>query len=216
MGGFGSGRQGSLPVIEDGLKLDLRRLRKQGQFIPGVTFATGKLVWSNTHSGEEVANIGYSFCSSGEFPWFRVQYTTTPRGGEPQSIDEKFELERFPQPLGGYRWYFICLQTGKRAQCLYLPPGATRFRSRHGFRVPLQYRSQCEDRSTRLISQMHKVAYQVLDKGTPEWRAQVRDWDFPPKPPGMHWRTYNSLEAKYDWYDTMSAAAIGDRFGLFG
>ena len=216
MGGFGSGRKGSLPVIENGLKLDLRRLRKQGQFVPNLAFASGKLIWSYTHSGKQIANIGYSFCSSGEFPWFRVQYTTTPRGCEPQSIDERFELERFPQPLGGYRWYFICLQTRQRAQCLYLPPGATRFRSRQGFRVPLQYRSQCEDRTTRHISQMHKISDKVLAAGPPEWQERVRHWDFPPKPPSMHWRTYKRLEDSYDWHDNQSALAIGDRLRMFG
>ena len=159
MGGLGSGRSGSLPVIENGLKLDLRRMRKQGQFIADVSFAGGKLVWSNTHSGEQAANIGFSFCSSGDHPWFRVQYPTTQLGSEPQKADEKFNLEPFSQPYGGYRWYFICPQSRKRAQCLYLPPGATRFRSRHGFRVPLQYRSQCEDNISRHISQMHKVTY---------------------------------------------------------
>ncbi len=216
MGGFGSGRQGSLPVIEDGLKLDLRRLRKQGQFVPNAPLASGNLVWSYTHSDEKVANIGYSFCSYGHNPWFRVQYTSTPYGEEPVRVDEKFELERFAQPFGGYRWYFICPQSRRRAQCLYKPPGATRFRSRHGFRVPLQYRSQSEDTTSRHISQMHKVTDKVLDAGPREWREKYRNWDFPPKPPGMHWGTYQRLEARHDWYDTMSAAAICERLKLFG
>jgi hypothetical protein len=216
MGGLGSGRQGSLPVIENGLQLDLRRMRRHGQFLPDAHLANGKLVWSYTHSGEQIANIGYSYCSTGEHPWFRVKYTSTPRGGEPISVDEQFDLERFPQPFGGHRWYFICPETGKRAQCLYSPPGATRFRSRHGFRVPLQYRSQCEDPTSRLIGQMHKVAYKILDAGTPEWRKKYRTWDFPPKPPGMHWRTYNRLQERWEYYETASWAGIGSRLKLFG
>lgn len=216
MGGFGSGRSGTLPVIENGLKLDLRRMRKLGQFVPNAHFASGRLTWSYTHSGEEIASIGYSFCSTGDNPWFRVKYTTTPYGEEPQKIDEKFVLERFPQPFGGHRWYFICLQSGRRAQCLYLPPGATRFRSRHGFRVPLQYHSQCQDTTSRHISQMHKVSYKVLDAEPREWRERVKHWDFPPKPPGMHWRTYNRLEARYDYYDAVSESAIAHRFLQFG
>ena len=216
MGGLGSGRSGSLPVIENGLTLDLRRMRKHGNFVPDVNFASGTLTWSYTQSGEEIANIGYSYCSTGDDPWFRVKYTSTPYGGEPHKIDERFELERFPQPFGGHRWYFICLQTGRRAQCLYLPPGATRFRSRHGFRVPLQYRSQCEDTTSRHISQMHKVTYKVLDAGKPKWREKYRTWDFPPKPPGMHWRTYNRLEAQYDYYDALSASALAYRLLKFG
>jgi hypothetical protein len=216
MGGLGSGRHGSLPVIENGLKLDLRRMRQQGQFRANVSLATGSLIWSDTQTGERVATIGFSYCSSGDSPWFRFQFTVSRYGGDAEKVDERIDLERFAQPLGGHRWYFICPQSGKRAQCLYLPPGATRFRSRHGFRVRLQHRSQGQDTTSRHISQMHKVTYKVLAAGPAEWRERYRDWDFPPKPPGMHWTTYNRLEAKHDWYDTMSAAAIGERFNLFG
>ena len=27
------------------------------------------------------------------------------------------------------------------------------------------------------------------------------DWDFPPKPKGMRWQTYNNYERQYDRYD---------------
>ncbi len=116
-------------------------MRNQGQSIPDVSFAGGKLVWSNTHSGEQVANIGFSFCSSGDHPWFRT--------------------------------------------------------SRH-------------------ISQMHKATDKVLDAGPSEWREKYRSWDFPPKPPGMHWKTYDRLVDRHIWYDAASAAAICERLKLFG
>ena len=137
MGGFGSGRSGSLPVIENGLKLDIRRLRKQGIFQNDVARASGRLTWSYNYTDDKVAMVGYSYSSCGSDPWFRLQYTAQ-RHGEPVEVDDWLELEAFSQPFGGVRWYFLCPATRKRAQCLYLPLGATRFRSRHGFSVPLQ------------------------------------------------------------------------------
>ena len=63
---------------------------------------------------------------------------------------------------------------------------------------------------------MHNVTDKVLDAGKPEWRKKYRDWDFPPKPPGMHLRTYNRLVDRHDYYDALSAAAIARRFLRFG
>ena len=50
----------------------------------------------------------------------------------------------------------------------------------------------------------------------PEWREKYRAWEFPPKPPGMHWRTYNRHFERWEWYDAASWAMIGSRLKLFG
>lgn len=208
MGGFGSSRQGSLPVIENGLKLDLRRMRKQGLFVKRTRYS-GRMVWSNSLSGEQTSSIGISYNLEGTYPWFGVKYSVTNYDGERVSVDERFDLERFPQPFGGYRWYFICPETFERAQCLYLPPGATRFRSRDGFRCRLQYRSQCEDRISRLTTQQHKLSRRVKELGPPEWQESVTDWDFPSKPPGMHWRTYEKFYERWEAYARAWNFAVG-------
>lgn len=209
MGGYGSGRQGWLPVIENGLKLDLRRMRKHGQFVNNANCSSGSLVWSYTHTGERSSSKGFAYCSHGNAPWFRVNYTVTRYDDEKVSEDERFQLERFPQPYGGHRWHFICPQTARRAQCLYLPPGATRFRSRHGFRCRLQYRSQCEDKISRLSSQMHKVSDKMKESGPREWQERVKVCDFPSKPPGMHWRTYERWFDRWEAYDKAWNHSVG-------
>src|SRR5687768_14662789 len=44
--------------------------------------------------------------------------------GEERSIDEIVYLHRFPQPFGGYRWYFICPSSNRGCTVLYQPPSA--------------------------------------------------------------------------------------------
>src|SRR5262245_23687310 len=191
MGGLGSGRPGSLAVVEDGLKLDLRTLRRQGIFCGGVRFAVGMIHWTRVGGGEQVASAGFAYSLDRDQPWFRLHYTATNLNGEQTNVDDRFDLERFPQPFGGHRWYFICPSTGRRAQCLFKPPGAVRFRARAAWRVT--YRSQCLAPVWRLQERSFKFRDKVLAAGSSEWRKQYADREFPPKPPRMRWSTYDQL-----------------------
>ena len=68
-----------------------------------------------------------------EAPGFRRLRLKYQAGGEyddeVMGIDETFYLERFPQPFGGYRWYFVCPSCNRRCTVLCQPPGAKRFRA---------------------------------------------------------------------------------------
>ena len=127
MGGFGSGRKGGdLPVIEQGLKLDLRSLRRQGLFDPEGICQFISLRWTSSATGETTASAQVSYSTRPDGKWLRLQYAVTRYSdGERVSVDETFRLEAFPQPFGGVRWYVICPDRQVRCQCLYLPPGAT-------------------------------------------------------------------------------------------
>ena len=209
MGGYGSGRHGSLPTIEDGLRLDLRRLLQQGLFIPDGSMRWTTLRWTNTSTGEKVASCGLSHCAGDDEKWLRLQYRHTPYGSEESTqVDDRFRLERFPQPFGGHRWYFICPATGHRCQVLYKPCGATYFRSRTAFRVRLQYHSQKQDWRSRLLETSRRVSGKVLRAGPPEWRDKHKDWDIPPKPPRMRWTTYNRHFAKWEEAERLSDALL--------
>ena len=200
MGGFGSGRQGWLPVIEHGLKLDLRRLRKQGLFDGTSAYRSINLTWSNSHTGEKTASAGMCYSATPGNSWLALDYTIT-RDGVRIPVKDTFDLERLEQPFGGYRWYVRCPQTGRRCQCLYLPPGATHFRSRQGFRCRLQYRSQHQAPFDRLLGRRDRVAAKVLRAGSPEWREKYRDWEIAPKPKGMRWATYERHFAEWERYE---------------
>lgn len=200
MGGYNSGRSGWLPTIEDGLKLDLRRLRRQGLFNGEAGYRSMNLTWSNAHTGEKTASAGLSYSTMPGNSWLKLDYTIT-RNEERIPVKDTFHLEHFEQPFGGYRWYLRCPQTGRRCQCLYLPSGATYFRSRQGFSCRLQYRSQHHGPYDRLLDRRARVAAKVLRGGSPEWRDKYRDWDIAPKPKGMRWATYERHFADWEHYE---------------
>lgn len=190
MGGYGSGRQGSLPIIEQGLKLDLWRLQRQRLFVPSGNESWTTLVWRNSASGEETARCELRYCAGNGKGWLRLKYRATPYGRETREIDDLFVLEPFPQPFGGVRWYIICPTTDRRCQCVYLPCGAYHFRSRHAFNCRLLYSSQKQDGRSRLFERSRREAAKILRRGPQAWRQEYAECDFPPKPPRMHWKTY--------------------------
>ncbi len=208
MGGYGSGRSGWLPTIEQGLKLDLRLLRLQKLFLPDENMHYTPLTWTNSYTGEQVAAAGLSYCAGPDEKWLRLSYTVTRYGEEPFKLSETFQLDAFAQPYGGHRWYIICPTMGSRCQCLYLPPGATKFRSRRGFKSRLQYYSQKVDAPSRLMETGRGIARKVLRAGPPKWREKYREWDFPPKPPWMRWKTYNKHYARWEWYEQQADAYL--------
>ena len=183
MGGFGSGRNGGRPVVEDGLTLDLGRLIGSGHVRPG-NHVSGTLTWTNTRTGEHVASIGFEACLLGpDRSWMRLHYTTTRRqDGSKVASDYRAQLETTRPRFGGLRWWFICPLTGRRAAKLHLPNGATRFACRQAYR--LAYRSQREtalDRSRSRQARLHRKL------GT--------DYDtfsefVPPRPKWMRRKTY--------------------------
>jgi hypothetical protein len=158
---------------------------------------TGRFMWSNGFSVEYECRLEPPNCRT-----LRLRYETNDEyDDEVVDIDETIYLRRFPQPYGGYRWYFICPSNNRRCSVLLKPPGGKRFRSRRGFRCRLQYQSQRLSPMSRYQRGAAKAAKQVLRKGPPEWREEFEDWDFPPKPKWMRWKTYNRLDEKAQAYD---------------
>lgn len=199
MGGSGSGKRGWLPTIEDGLKLDLRSLRRRGIFKANAAITRTTLTWSHSYTGEQVASVGLTLSAGGGESWMRLTYSFSETyGAEKSNVEQLIYLTKVAQPFGGYRWYFLCPSTGKHCLCLYKPYGATYFRSRGGFRVRLQYRSQHCAPHDRVTEKGNCLAAKVLRAGDSKRREQYQDWAFPPKPPWMHWKTYNRHFAQWE------------------
>jgi hypothetical protein len=156
-------------------------------------------------SGEQLASCSLRYCAGDCSSWLNLKYSHAPYGSDKlRQVDDLFRLERFPQPFGGYRWYIMCPNTGSRCQCLYKPLGAAHFRSRRAFRVRLQYHSQKQDWHSRLIETSRRASLRMLKAGPSEWREKYKDWEFPPKPPRMRWRTYDREYAKWEASEQMS------------
>jgi hypothetical protein len=180
MGGYGSGRSGGRPTVEDSLTLNLRRLFKTGWVKAGASIY-GTLRWTRVSTGEETASIGFQSNLGDESGHIQLHWTSTNRwSGEKRQCENSITLATRPQPFGGSRWFFICPGTGKCAAKLHLPSGVYTFASRKAYR--LGYRSQRETPRDRSLSRAFALREKIGGEGG--------IGDYIPKPKGMHLRTF--------------------------
>lgn len=126
------------------------------------------------------SKVGYRIEAGG----LRLIYRTRPRGGEWRDVDELIPFTSTATQFGGKRVWFACPSCQKRCRIIY---GGCYFRCRrcHG----LRYESQYEDAISRAASQRHKLRKRLGYVGS------LED-PFPLKPKGMHWTTYEQLQAR--------------------
>ena len=94
--------------------------------------------------------------------------------------------------------------TGGFATVLWKPPGAARFCSRQAWGRRVAYASQFLDRDSRAHHGQSKINSRLCSIG----RFDPDDWNFPPKPKWMRWKTYNRLEQKFDRYEDILDSGI--------
>ncbi len=196
MGGFGSGRgQGGKDTTSDMRSLDVRRLQRDGLLTSGL--ASG---WRWTRDGEEVASIQIR-CEADRV---MLSYQSRNNGGEWQAMEYAAHLEWTPCNLGGRRAWFRCPARGcgRRVAILY---GGTIFACRHCY--GLAYASQREAEDDRARRQAEKIRRRL------GWPAGIANPDGG-KPKGMHWRTFERLQARHDAYVAVSLAEMGKMLGI--
>jgi hypothetical protein len=179
MGGPGSGnrdRWGAKPSTAACNRFDLVSLRRGGWLRPGVV---GTATWSRGE--QETAAIGWAVVDEGgTVTALELRYAV---GGE--AIAYRVPLEWTPCHFGGERPWFVCPGDGcgRRAAVLY---GGRYFLCRRC--QGLAYESTREspgERATRKVQRIRKRLGGSANLLTP----------LPPKPKGMHWRTYERLAA---------------------
>jgi hypothetical protein len=179
MGGRGSGRRATFGLDADlchrSHSIDLARLNREWQVRPR---RWSILTWSAR--GKETGSIRLTATDSGIVLCYRARS----RAGEWRDILETVPLETTATNFGGRRRWFKCLSCERRCRILY---GGELFRCRkcHG----LRYESQYEPSFGRAATRALKIREKLGDDGG-------LDDPFPPKPKGMHWRTYRRLEAR--------------------
>jgi hypothetical protein len=175
MGGRGSGRHSGLSAdkCHEYHSVDLAWRRRKGCLRPGYS---GNLTWSRC--GAQTGNISYRVETAG----IRLIYRTRPHGGEWQDVNELIPFVGTSTNFGGSRQWFLCPSCRKRCRILY---GGSRFRCRRCYR--LKYESQYEPAYGRAATRAHKLRERLGYSG-------ALDDPFPPKPKGMHWKTYRRLE----------------------
>jgi hypothetical protein len=116
-------------------------------------------------------------------------------GAKPEVVEQGILVDWSSCHLGGFRPWFRCTQCGDRAAILYGPGELFACRKCYG----LAYASQQETPRQRNISRARMIRMRL---GGGESLLDP----FPPKPRGMHERTYDRIRAK-------SEAADGAAFG---
>ena len=193
MGGSGSGRPGyGYPKAEHMKRLDLALLERRG-YLRG-----GPYRYSWSWGSEPVGSIVLLAVASG----LKLMYRTRMGEDEWRSVDELVPFLWTPMRFGGSRRWFQCLSCGRRCRVLF---GGRRFRCGRCHQV--HYATQSESRADRATRAMFKIVRRL----DPEEDCN----DLPPKPKGMHWRTYNRLVDRYEKYDQRWSLEAMRRFGMW-
>jgi hypothetical protein len=181
-------------TCESQLAIDVRRWHRTGHIGSGMWFSCS---W--TRDGEPCGNIHAQASKYSVTLAYRIRQFD----GDWESVRQTVPIVWTGCPFGGERPWFKCVTyadgvyCGRRVAKLYA--AGRLFACRHCYR--LAFSSQHESASYRGIAQAQKIRVRLGGSGS-------LDEPFPSKPKGMHWRTYERLEARADAAEASSDAAF--------
>ena len=182
--------------LDSGLKLDLNRLIRNGTVKPGA-LVRSTTAWNWVATGETIARAHIEAdMLPGNDPSFSVRLF----GEDAQRI----ELTAEPRHFGGVQWYFLCPVKRWPCSVLWRPPGARFFASREAFGRQVAYGSQFQSPHDRALTKAQMIRHRL---GGREWLSGLDG--FPPKPKGMHWRTYERLREECDARQNFALETLG-------
>jgi hypothetical protein len=182
------GRDGWRVRLENGFKLDLNRFARRGYVRPGAVSGPVGISWTNSYWGHIGSAVLWADMRGPIEGFLRIKM------GE---LDQRIILLRQRRHFGGGQWYFMCPAMNRRASVLWKPPGATRFSSRNSWGRAVAYQSQFLSPTDRAWNTKAKINRRLCEAGG----FDPDDWDFPPKPRRMRWRTYERFEKRFDKED---------------
>lgn len=192
MGGYGSGSHHYYTprsTVEGRLRLDVRRLHRAGLLAPNTP---GTSTW--TRNGRETGSIGHA--ARGEDDEGRATALELRYSSSGQPTRQSVPLEWTPCHYGGARPWFNCPLCDRRVALLY---AGARFACRHCHDLAYEStRQSAPDRGIRKAQNIRERLGGSANLSLP----------FPPKPKGMHWRTYYRLE------EEAQEAYLGGMLGL--
>jgi hypothetical protein len=191
MGGVGSGswyRWDKKNTAESQHRVDVRYMKRHGFLRPGMM---GQLSW--TWRGQQTGSVGYLVMEGRLI----LHYRHRPRGGEWEDVEETVWFDRTYCNYGGMRIWFRCPHCVRRVAVLY--GAGKRFLCRHCY--SLTYASQQEGCADRLLRKAQGIRRRL---GGSESLSDP----LPPKPKGMHWRTYWRLCEEVRWAERKSLALL--------
>ena len=174
--------------LQDGLKLDLNRLARQHIILRGGSTSGVHIEWNHSYWGRIDAGKVSSNMSDPLHGWLRIQLT---------DLDQHIHLVSRPRHFGGAQWYFVCPVTNRDVSVVWKPPGARRFCSRQTWKRQVAYRSQFMGPTDRAHYGKDRIKRQLIADLDPD------EWDLPPKPKRMRWKTYDRYSEHFDRYEEM-------------
>jgi hypothetical protein len=187
------GRKASVPLVEQGLTLNIDQLVKARFLIPG-SRTSGRIDWTFGRTGQPAGAVWYEAQLALPNAYLRLYFTVSdPVRGESHSIEQEIRLTTTRPGFGGARWWFICPHSGARVGRLHLPLGSSLFAGRRAY--ALRYACQTENRHQRAARRAWKLIARLGGRPDPY---------FPPdKPKRMRWSTYtkavNELRRLRTW-----------------
>ena len=186
-GGLKMPRPRQRACLQHGLKLDLNRLARQGLVNPGAQTGPFAIRWTNTYWQEEIAIGLISADMQGEIEGsLRIQI------GE---LDQTIILIALPRHYGGRQWYFMCPSHELSSLGALDASWAGRFASRDAWPGRVAYSSQFMTADERAHLGKSKIKSRLIGNFDPD------EWDLPPKPKWMRWKTYNRYVERFERYE---------------
>ena len=187
--------------LNQGLKLDLNKLRRQGLVHPGARLGPAGIRWNSAYWGEIASGFITANMEGRYEGWLRIQIG---------DLDQRIILVPRPRHFGGHQWYFVCPVMNRDCSVVWLPPGANRFCSREKWGPRrVAYASQFADPDNRAHLGQAKIRARLIGDLDPD------EWDLPPKPKWMRWRTYNRYVERYDAYEATLEYGIAELMAKF-
>src|SRR6516165_8782909 len=157
--------------------------------------------WAWRQDGEPVASIDVET----ERHLVTLRYRSRPYGGGSSDVEQRFPVVWTPCRFGGDRPWFICSVCANGSYCgrqvTKLYNAGRLFACRHCSR--LAYASQQESAHERGLLKAQRIRMRLGGS------ASMLD-DFPEKPKGMHWRTYERLCRVHDAAQARSFIGLTD------
>ena len=188
--------------------MDLGYLRRQGLLLLDGIPRTVTLLWRNGWSSSPTLELTVTCFSTAEYGWLELQYILSDAGGSRTKMHEKIHLVPRAQPFGGHRLFAKCPFSSRLCRCLYLLNGSAKFRSRHGYQVRPQHMTQGLPAHYRLLERRNGIADKLLRRLPSASREALDGSDVPPRPKGMHMKTYQRLAARWRLLESKANSAF--------
>lgn len=208
MGVYGSGPYGHAgnkvgkTATAQCLRLDIRRLKREGILIPG------RLVtWSWTMSNGKQSTIGIKTIADDEI---RLDYTCT-IDDRATPVETRIRLDYSSCNYGNHRHWFRCPACDKRVALLYQK--GVYFRCRHCHDLTYYTCQESGNLNDMAIRRVNRVLSRM--KSNERCSFDILYY-LPERPRYMHRKTYRRLLERYDHKRMEYAASVRVKFESFG